>query len=133
MKTTFLFLLTGILTLTVQPAHGQKELYGKWTASCPFEKIDAASMQFCSICPQEQNSTSSLIVKDFDIAFDKSEVKIGNEANFISTSYKWNNDLNAIEFQYKGTTYKFKVLTGADEKHIVLKDTDGLLVVLAKK
>jgi hypothetical protein len=50
-----------------------------------------------------------------------------------AVKYKWDSDLNAIEFEYKAKKYNFKILFTEVTNRYILKSKDCLLLILDKK
>ena len=120
------------LTFLFQFSQGQSELYSTWTVSCPMEKTNAASGKISGICPMSEDN-SGIKISEFEMIIDKDEIKFSMDESKSGVKYKWDDELNAIEFKRKNNTYKFKVLLSSNENFIVLKSTDDLILTLVKK
>jgi len=114
-------------------AYAQKELYGTWTVTCPFEYNDKATTVQCSLCPTEHKSESSIIIKDFEMTVDIDKITLNINDSATKVKYIWDSEIHAIEFTFKQQKYKFKTLYNGNEPNYILKDDDGILLMLYKK
>jgi|JI10StandDraft_1071094.scaffolds.fasta_scaffold635495_2 hypothetical protein len=122
-----------ILFLGLVPmSFGQAQLFGKWTANCPTERLDIATVQFCELCPMKIIDKTSLKILDFELNFDQKMVNLNIDNKVVSVPYKWNEATESIQLTYNNIFYSFKILTTNNPKLIILKNTDGNLMILNK-
>ncbi len=125
--------LAVILFIGLVPmSFGQSQLFGKWTANCPTEKLDSATIQFCELCPVKVINKSSMEILDFELNFDKKMVYLNLENKVIPIPYKWNDASETIQLTHNNIFYSLKILTTNDPKMIILKNSNGILIVLNK-
>lgn len=124
----FLSLFFFLLSLN---SFSQSELLGKWKVNCAMEQTDDASIKSCGICPVKTLENSALI-QEFEMEIGPKEIKIKTENEGTEVRYKFNRNTSSIEFTYKKTDYKFKVLIQTDPTVSIWKDTEGAIVILKK-
>jgi hypothetical protein len=125
--------LAVILFLGLVPmSFAQSQLLGKWTANCPTERLDIATVQFCELCPMKIIDKTSLKILDFELNFDQKMVNLNIDNKVVSVPYKWNEATESIQLTYNNIFYSFKILTTNNPKLIILKNTDGNLMILNK-
>jgi hypothetical protein len=130
-KKASIFLL---FTLSMgQFANGQSNLTGSWVANCVPERLNSSSIQFCELCPVSTISEASFDLKEFKLKFDKNNIQLTIENKVTDIPFQWNSQTEAIEFNYNSKSYKFKVLQTHDLNLIILKNSDGNLIILTKK
>lgn len=124
--------LIGLFSLIGLSSSGQSELFGVWKVSCPAEYKPDGSITFCGLCPIIQES-ASVIVEDFEIQIDKEEIKLNMKYSTTPVKYKWEDKTKSIEFVYNKNTYKFNSLFTDKSNLLILKDKDGLILLLQRK
>ena len=134
MKNNFRLTLIAFLTMMFQVSFGQKELYGNWQVTCPFELSDQTGATVCGLCPVIKRQVG-FTVQGFVMTVDKDEIKFNfNNEIKKAVKYKWDDKTKSIEFIYNEKTYQLKTLFAyvATERYI-LKNNDGLLLMLDEK
>lgn len=118
--------------MPVLNSFGQSELFGKWNASCPLERTEGASVKFCGLCPAEKRDNSSVTIHDFEMTIGKEDIIF--EMGDVTTTEKctWDKDLHVIGFQYLQKMYSFSVLATEEDDLHILKNSDGLILLLTK-
>ena len=134
MKKTYRLTLIALLTMMFQVSFGQKELYGNWQVTCPFELADQTGVTVCSLCPVIKRQVG-YTVQGFDMTVDKDEIKFNfNNEIKKAVKYKWDDTTKTIEFVYNEKTYQFRTLFSyAETERYILKNNDGLLLILDEK
>lgn len=132
MKKPFQTTLIILLTLMGFSSFGQSELFGDWKVSCPIEYKDKATIVFCGLCPTVQES-ASVLMEDFEMQIDKDEIKLNMKYSGTTVKYKWEDKTKSIEFVYNKNTYRFNSLFTDKSNLLILKDKDGLILLLQRK
>lgn len=132
MKKALQLILITLLTLIGFSSFGQSELFGDWKVSCPAEYKDKATIAFCSLCPTVQEN-ASVLMDDFEMEINKDEIKLNMKYSSTPVKYKWEDKTKSIEFAYNKTTYKFNTLVTDKSNLLILKDKDGLILLLQRK
>ena len=119
---------------TFSPAQSNSELSlsGKWTASCPPEILDHASMRHCELCPFVINpkNKSQGEVKDIEMTFQPDSVTLNQNGKLTTVSYTRNKDTHAVAFMCNNKQYYFRVFLDGERR--ILEDSDGMILVLEK-
>src|SRR5688572_11285446 len=134
-KNIFAILLIILLSKT---SRGQdeylKDLYlkGKWTASCPVEILDHASMQQCRLCPFviDTKNKSRGQVKDIEINFMADSIQFNQSGKITVIPYIRNKETHALSFMLDHKQYNFRMFLDDDRR--ILLDSDGMILVLEK-
>ena len=127
-KITWSFIFVFIFSIA---SFAQSELFGKWKVNCAMEQTDDASIKSCGICPVKTLENSALI-QEFEMEIGPKEIKFKTENEGTEVRYKFNRNNSTIEFTYKKTDYKFKILIQSDTSISIWKDTEGAIVILKK-
>ncbi len=134
MKTIRTGILLLILTLPFYAAYGQSEIYGRWNASCIFERNQNGSLTSSGLCPLSIKENNKLEINDFEFEISEQNIKIIINGKTTSVKYTLEGSVDAISFQYEKNLYIFKILRSTSVSNFILKDINcGGLLLLSKK
>jgi hypothetical protein len=135
-KKVFTLIVTIFISIVV---HGQEKTYisemylqGKWTATCPTEITDHASIQQCELCPFVINpdDKSKGETKDIEMTFEKDYLTLNQNGNVTTVPYTRNKDNHSFSFTLNNKLHNFRMFIY--NKQRIIEDSDGLLMVLDK-
>ncbi|MDZ4669049.1 MAG: hypothetical protein SGJ00_14370 [bacterium] len=131
LKTTFLLIAFVFISFH---SFAQSEYFGKWHASCFFERSVDAKLSYCGICPVKiDEKNNSLNIDEFEIAIDSKNIQVTAPGRDVVTcTYTYNSKMEAFTFKFDKATYTFKVLRGTQSDFIIFKNDCGQLL-LSKK
>jgi hypothetical protein len=111
---------------------GKQRLAGKWTASCPIEFMNKASMTYCELCPFVIDSLnkSKAELKDIEMTFLNDSIKFNRDGKQQTVVYAMNKDTHSFQFNLNKRKYKFRVFY--IEKKVILENSDGLTMLLER-
>lgn len=139
-KTLLLIIAAGMMTCANVNAQspcitheGKLNIQGAWTASCPMEYMDKASIQHCDLCAfvVDEKDRSKAHTVDAELTFINDSIHIKRYSYTETVSYSMNDNTHAIQFTFADKEYKFRVFYAGEG--IILQDDQGLLLVMEKK
>ncbi len=117
------------LLLITKLANAQYVLLGKWEVFCPME----TPLRFCEICSTEKHEKMGTIVYGFAMDFSKDTLHIINAGTTSrKVSYTWQEKTKTLRFSYLNKNYTFQLLNCGQITNLILKEQNGLLLVLNK-
>jgi hypothetical protein len=134
--TLFTILATAFISTVVksQDEGLLSDLYlkGKWTATCPIEVVNHASIRSCELCnfvidPNDKSKGES---KDFEMNFQADSIIINQNGKITTVPYTRNKDNHSFSFSLKNKQFNFRMFLY--NKQRIIEDSDGLVLVLSK-
>lgn len=123
-----------LLCFAFLSASAQSEVYGKWKASCFFERADNGSLMSCNLCDMEMiDEGKSMMIQSFDIEFSVGELIITKSGVSEKTDFQWNDKGDVISFAYKGKTYQLKLLQCTNANQKILKVGQENQIILLER
>jgi hypothetical protein len=130
----FIIVLSSI-NVSAQEKQYLSDMYlkGKWTASCPIEVVDHASMQYCGLCSFTQDPANKKMahIQDVEMNFMQDSIILDRSGEHASVPYKHDPNNHSFAFKLGNEDYSFRVFMDGDTR--VLVNKDGRVVVLRKK
>lgn len=112
----------------------QNEFIGSWRLHCAIEKTDASSAKQCDICPYKfSTEDNSVSLVSPDVEFQSKVITINTENGPKTVYYKWDEAKRILEFNYQEQDYRFKALSVAVNNVILLKQDNGMTVMLERR
>jgi len=138
MKNSIIIILTVllfVLLFSTQESFGQINLNGKWSSTCAIERTSKTSIAYCPLCSSIiSKDTKTFSINGFEMDISKATLKlqIGNDTTQVD--YKLDEVLETLSFTFKGKDYKFKLLNiaGSSMSKYIMKDNDGMLILIEK-
>jgi hypothetical protein len=134
---TLPLLIIVLLSINVSAQKGENlsDMYmkGKWTASCPIEVVDQASMQYCGLCSftLDPANKKRAHIQDVEMNFTQDSIILDKGGEHISVPYKHDPNNHSFAFKLGNEDFSFRVFMDGDNR--VLVNKDGRAVVLRKK
>jgi hypothetical protein len=115
-------------------ANAQSHLFGKWGASCFFERTEKGHLSFCGTCKTSiEGDKKSLNIEDLEIVIDDKNIQISSPGKTgVPTPYTFDSKTESLTFTYDKVDYTYKVLRGTNSDLIILKSTCGILLLTKK-
>ncbi|MCF8254964.1 MAG: hypothetical protein K9I36_13965 [Bacteroidia bacterium] len=135
MKNLRITLTIILFTIPFVQALAQTEIYGKWNATCFFERAENGSLKSCDLCPLEPTPDGkSILISSIEMEFTKEKLIITSNGKSVEFAYTWNTVGDVISFERNGHTYKFKLLQCTDpDKKILHGGSENQILFLESK
>ena len=144
MKKFFLFFVMVLFSVTafsqdkkkhrsISGANGLQNLFGKWTASCPIEWSDYATLHFCALCNSMNDSTKKQKpgnISDIQMTFENDSIRFSHDGASKAVAYTIDHDTQSVQFTFKNKEYIFRTFYSGDK--VILENSDGRLMVLER-
>ena len=121
--------LAFVLTLFCQYSFGQTAIIGKWNVHCSMEQTNNKTITFCGLCFVNASDTV-LNLDGFTMTIDTTHVQIGESKDRIPYIKRRNG--KGITFVKDKRPYGFAVITTTSSDHVILRSSDGTMLLLQK-
>ncbi len=126
------FILVFVFTSVALSTQAQNELFGKWKGTCPIERMSEASIEHCLFCHISSSKGGGMMISDFELTINHANMTVNMMDELTIINYQWDESIHGISFDFKNLHFDFKVLGLLQDDVLILKTTDGAVILLER-